>query len=546
MRVVGISLYHDSSVAVVNNNQLECFYKEERLTRIKRDSMPYKSLAATKEFLQEKHVDLVVIATATNSYSSLDRHSTLAQFLTKMFHAPVIDISDRHHLQHASLAFYNSGFDESLVVVVDRNGSFVHNEGAREAETVFLCSYPNSFTEIYKNYWALHNAGYVQLENGPHIHCTSSAGIVKVYESATSLIGQHPLENGKTMGLAAYGSAGEYPSFFDGALAHDMYFSHQNKDCSDDLNKFENRSLKEFTVDVVDQKNYKLYADYAYHVQQETQRAMLNIVENCVSRTNVKNVCITGGYGLNVVANAFLKKSLPDVNFYVEPLADDSGNSIGAAMHVCRNYTQSYEKYPLESTFFHGRPYDINIDGVTVDIDYIAEQIYQGKTVAVYNGLAEAGPRALGNRSILYNPKFKNGREKVNQIKRREWYRPFAAAVLSDYVSTYFEVADNPGKFMTESVQVRPEKKHELSSVTHVDDSCRIQVVENTDGYFYNLLCAFHKKSSIPVVLNTSFNLAGEPLVETPEDALNTFYKSNIDILWFPEVKKAIQRETIK
>lgn len=555
MRVMGINPYHDSSVAVYSNNGLECFFKEERLTGEKRASHPYNSI---QKCLQHSKgpIDYVVMASPShrpdkNIHDISDDY--LATFANNVTH-----LHNQHHLQHASLSFYDSGFEKALVVVIDRNGSNQYYEdlqinefiGMKEAETVYVASYPNNFKPIYKNYWS-HNTGIdvseinaqiIEREQKKYPECelkyNNCMSITRVYESATTLIGQNPLENGKTMGLAAYG---------DSQILNYSLFDEQDNTPKD--NKFVHKkytfSGSNVVATPIDLQNHiesdsskytNIHMNYAYQVQQETQESVLKLVKKMVDQTGIKKVCITGGYGLNVVCNGFLSKHLPDVEFFFEPIADDTGNSIGAAMFIYRDVTKDSTVSKLIDTNFHGEKYNLeSITGNDINNDQIVELLIQQKSIAVYYSLAEAGPRALGNRSILFDARNPDAKDIVNKIKNREWYRPFAAIVLEEDASKYFNLYNiKKNEFMTQSFDVISK---EIPGVVHVDNSCRIQTI-NKDHHLYNLLIKFKEKTGCSVLLNTSFNLAGMPLVETPDNARYTFDNSPLDCVWFPEVNK--------
>ncbi len=541
MFVLGISPFHDSSVCLLNNGNIQLFLKEERFTKIKRDMHPYKSLLIVKDFVEKHNINIDIICIAAPTDSTLD---SLLVFLNKFFNKPVEIYKEQHHLTHASLAFYNSGFDNSLVFVIDRNGSVINN--MREAETVFYATYPCNFQTLHKNFWRSvtgDNEDYFdqakQLKNKSYSYNIDSCmSIVKVYESATTIIGQQPLENGKTMGLASYGNKIVENLFVDNRPI-DNKFTHgyyHFPDIGSTINvKHINKIIKDVPKD-----NYQFYADYAYTVQTQTQDVVLSMVKDWVEKTKIKNVCITGGYGMNVVANAHLVKNLPDVKFYFEPLADDSGNSIGVCYHYYRNKTKDETKKPITTTFIHGIKDDSVVNAIVTDARYVAQKLHAGKIVAVFNGLSESGPRALGNRSILFNPTIQNGKDIVNSVKNREWYRPFAGVILKEKFSEYFETLGlSDAEFMCVSFQ---SKTNKLPAITHVDGSCRVQTCDQTIPHLHLLLNEFNNITQIPVLLNTSFNLAGEPLVETKEDALRTFYNSKIDILWFPETNQVLEK----
>lgn len=546
MRIIGISPMHDSSVAIIHNGQVEYFSKEERLTRKKRDMRPYLSFDNAIKYSKGK-VDYVVISSPTGDDNF---NNQLEHYIKKKIDVKVIRLCDHHHLSHASLAFYNSGFDKSLTVVIDRNGSKF--DRLRESESIFISEYPHQFQPIYKSYWlekiGLYedNLNYEKIKEitkdwpDCDIVADSTMNITKVYESATTLIGQDALENGKTMGLAAYGKDQSFKSLFVNDVPNtNLFVSRIDYNQQVILKDHLQKQIKE-----VPKTNYEFYANYAFQVQKQTQQQVLKLVKKYVEKTGIKKVCLTGGYGLNVVTNEYLIKNLPDVQFYFEPIADDTGNSIGAAMYVYRNETKDKKKYPLKHTFFnHIKENFDTLEGVNVTTKEIANYLSQSKIVAVYNGQAEAGPRALGNRSILFDPRNPNAKDIVNKVKNREWYRPFAGSVLKEDMKNYFEthhIEFSP--FMTISFQVKENKKNIIPGVIHKDNSCRIQSVDTDIPHFYNLLKEFKSITNVSVLLNTSFNMAGEALVESFSDAINTFNKTEIDILWFPELGKMIKK----
>lgn len=549
MRVLGISPFHDSSVATILNGKIEFFCKEERLSRVKRDKHPFLSLDLALE--STGTIDAVVICSPSNLDGAIP---TYFQYLNKQLKIPqIINLSDEHHLQHASLAFYNSGFKESLVIVADRNGSFI-GLNARESETVFVASYPNIFTPIYKNFWLEDTTKrpesiekivekFKNYKNKVAIHADSQQGLVKVYESATTLIGEHVLENGKTMGLSAYGEdSSSFPPLFDEfGVGLDQHFFHSN---NKDMDNACFSSLKKHMLTInMNEKNYKEFANYAFQVQKQSQEAMLKLIKSSIEATGITNVCITGGYGLNVVANAFYIENLPNVNFYFEPLADDSGNSLGGAMYAYRSITEDLSINPLKHTFFNGVSNKLpEFKGNNCSAFDMAKAIFEGKSVAIFNGLAEAGPRALGNRSILFDPRNPKAKSLVNKIKKREWYRPFAAAVLQEDASKYFYMPIESNEFMTVSFKSIPETKEIFPGIIHVDDTCRIQTVTSDSGPLYDILVEFKKLTGHGVLLNTSFNLAGEPLVETFDEAVRVLKESELDILWAPEAEKYLTK----
>lgn len=543
MRILGISPFHDGSVCVINDGKIEYFCKQERLTRIKRDSFGIE-YTKTLDFvfsLYKQNIDVAIICSPSPGHVFID---ALLMWIANNYdgNMKIIKYCDKHHLAHASLAFYNSGFDKSLCLVIDRNGARV-DDRMRESETVFTCEYPAKINPIYKSYFYKNIGEKYDVENHKSLEklkeqfkdceivADSMMNITKVYEAATTLIGQNILENGKTMGLSAYGKDKPFEKLFLEHRPNDKLFTHYEGN---------EVAFKEYVFKQSKEvpKGDTIYSNLAYQVQKQTQEEVLHLVKKYVEKTNIKNVCLSGGYALNVVTNEYLIKNLPDVNFYFEPLADDSGNSLGASLHYYYEQTGDKQINKLEDTFFNHLTDGEQPDGVNVTVEEIAKHLSEQKIVAVKNGYAETGPRALGNRSILFDARNKDAKDIVNKVKKREWYRPFACSVLKEDAKKYFNMYHlDESKFMTISF---PVLNKDIPGVTHIDNSCRIQTVDEDIPHLYNLLKEFKKITNVPVLLNTSFNLAGEPLVETTKDALKTFNETDIDILWFPDLGKAI------
>jgi carbamoyltransferase len=530
-------------VAIVNNGQVELYVKEERLSGIKRDHVPYQALY---EILKRNTtpIDYICTLVPTGMMSGLNI------LPKKILRCPIVNYYHQHHLSHASLAFYNSGFDQALVVVMDRLGSSFSDD-LNESETVFLASYPCNFRVLQKNLWkgktnfTIPSQANVQEDtNHVVINNDNTMSITKVYETATTLIGQHCLENGKTMGLAGYGRNQEFVNFFDNHLPRDNLFVEGNFVRGSDTKSCLFKGHEQLLIMQVDKNNYQFYADYAYQVQKQTQEQVLQLIQRWIDKTGVKKVCISGGYGLNVVTNGYLIDQLPQIEFYFEPMADDSGISIGSAMHLYREKSKDQTVKPLQHLFFQGLPQEITSLGDNCSEEDIANFLIEQKIVAVFTGMSEAGPRALGHRSILFDARNPEAKRIVNLVKNREWYRPFAGVVLEKDFDKYFH---NKGlqnsKLMTISFDTKLPQL--IPGITHVDNSCRVQTVNEDIPHLHKLLTAFKHNTGCSVLLNTSFNLAGQPLIETQQQAIHTFYQSKIDILWFPEINKYLKKTNI-
>jgi carbamoyltransferase len=551
MKILGISTAHDASVAVIKNNKILYFCKQERLSKIKRDYLHINKLESLNEAIKiHKDIDVVVLSSPVPGNQVVDFLEAYLKNKVKKS-CKFFKMCDEHHKTHASLAFYNSGFKKSLVFVIDRHGSKIKN--LTESESVFICDYPNSFTPIYKSYYLSNIGENYDIENLEQIRqlkikyknckivADSTMNITKVYETATTLIGQNILENGKTMGLSSYGKDEPFEKLFIKNRPNtNLFFHYLGKEAG--IKKYIYNQNKNFL------KEDKLYSNYAFQVQKQTQEEILTLIKKYVNKTKIDKVCLTGGYALNVLTNQFLIKNLPKIKFYFEPLADDSGNSIGAAYYYYRHFSKNKKIFPLDNVFFNHKKEIFkkeknNFNFIKITTKQIAKFLQEQKIVAVYNKLAEAGPRSLGNRSILFDPRNINAKDIINKIKKREWYRPFACSILEKSAKNYFYMYNlKKSPFMTISFDVKSNKKKNILGVVHVNNTCRIQTVNKKINHLYKLLLEFEKLTKVPALLNTSFNIAGKPLVETIEDAINTFKKTNIDVLWLPEYNLCLKK----
>ena len=544
MRILAFNIAHDSSVCAINNGNIEFFCKEERLSRIKRDKHPFKSLDLYRSLNLGK-VDHVLYSVPSNIEPDIE--ITYRHYVKKHFDVEMENFSSLlHHSCHASLAYYNSGFKKALVFVVDRNGSIFFVNGspvARESESVFMCNEYEELTPIHKSFWLYNGVenqkNVIQHElqkyyQGCEIYANSHFSIVKVYEAATTLIGQHVLENGKTMGLSSYGNKIEEPLFHN-----DIPLDYQFVDAELEAVYF--NGLESKVTNNLTEENYQFYADKAKQVQTQTQEVALNLIRKYVDLTGITNVCIVGGYGLNVVANNYYIKNLPHINFYFEPVADDTGVPIGAAMLKYRMLTLKSIQ-PIKDNFYHYYDTKEKLEiGKKSSIDEVCEMLIDQKSVAIFQGAPEAGPRALGHRSILFDARNKNGKDIVNQIKKREWYRPFAGVILESEFEKYFETLGiKSSPYMTINFDGRVGTKEFVPAIMHVDNSCRIQTV--SEGFIFDLLTRFYEKTGCPMLLNTSFNLAGEALVQTKQDALQTLNQSELNAVYFVDDNKLVKK----
>ena len=585
--ILGISRGHNAGVCLLKDGNIVFAIEEERLSRHKYDGGPYAAMMKVKEYTDK--LDYIVIShtqslqetcgkvdyTGDNIYTGLARKMGLISRKEDLQNHPqVIDMSNQHHKIHAAAAFYRSGFDSAAAVIVDGAGTsfdaVFRNEPLKlwEVESIFKFSYNDPAKTIYKHYGCRSpiTAYFNTQENSESIgeegtHTTlisGHAGIVKVYEAVTEYCGFQGIEAGKTMGLFPYGNPNEnipklftnntkfpisdrnviVPTYPNGAIVDEHLYSELSLD---------------FTVNDVTQLQNR--RDLAYAVQTETQDQVLNLIITAAKMTGESNVVVSGGYGLNCVANYHYLTKLNEegINLYVEPISNDGGTAIGAALLFYYATTGSTKKQP--SSIYLGPKYDYteqqindlveeygaSITDIT-DSDVVS-LIRQKNIVSMFQGRSENGPRALGNRSILFDPTFEDGKDFVNTVKRREYFRPFAGTILEEDVHDWFDLRGmEKTPHMMYAVNCQPGIEEKIPSIIHVDGTCRIQTVtEEQNQHYYNLIKAFYAKTEVPILFNTSFNLGGDPLVETLEDAIDTLAKSEIEYLYLPEMGKLIK-----
>jgi carbamoyltransferase len=512
--IIGVNRHHNASTCLLKNGEIVFHIEEERFTKYKKDGNPYFSLRKVFEYTDK--IDYLAI-TGFCPMPKVDYNGSDMNFINLLVLKELkknndnfvcIDLSYFHHQMHAANAFYASGFESSICVVVDGAGSYV-NENIQEIESIYYLEYPAKATLLYKKT----NENNI-LSNGT------------MFEGISRYLGFDSFDAGKTMGLSSYGKFNEkVPQKIDSSM-------------------FVNQ---EFNIECLN-KDFQTMADLAYALQKTTQNNVLELIKKALSLKDCKNLCISGGYGLNCVANYYYLDHLPtDINIYIDPIASDAGTSIGAAKTIWHEISNDSTIRKQESIYLGPKPsYDFKLaDNESIkDISYkeIIDLITNQNIVALYQGNAESGPRALGNRTLLFDPRVKNGKDIVNSIKRREEFRPFAGAILEEYAHDWFDFKGQKNSpFMMYAVNVKKEKELLIPSIIHIDGTCRIQTITQKQNiHFYNLIKEFYNITNVPILFNTSFNLAGDPLVETIEDALITLRKSNIKYLYLPELGKLI------
>jgi len=552
MIVLGFSVGHDKGAAIIRDGKVVVAITQERLTRVKNDgayqggALPLESLVYC---LSEANVtiddlDLIV-------YSTTEIHDDVYDQLNKVFRVPqkkLIHIP--HHLAHAYSSYFSSGIedvlDESAVIVADASGSIL-NHVNRTKEW-----YPEKYEEILKegidvcegiSIYHFSTKGHQEvykkwIKYPPELNtgeCTSvgtmysDGSIQLIYEPKT---GTWPA--GKLMGLASYADQ----NIVDEAPLYATWTDESETDICIPNNRIYPK--------VTWESDFFSKACVAGIYQREQERISLMLAQLAKKLTNTNKVCTAGGSFLNCNSNEqIIKSGLFEKSFFIPP-ADDSGIPLGCAWYA---YTQvgDVEKVDMIKPYL-GRSYndeDIESalskhDNLVVDryeniedlISVVTEKLVNNRVIGWFQGGAELGPRALGNRSILASPKPKWMKDHINHdIKGREWYRPFAPAVMYDHQSEIFDL-DVYSPHMLVTSMVKEEWREKIPAVTHVDGSARYQsVTEENNQMFYKLIESFYNQTDVPVLLNTSFNGPHEPMVESPTDAINCFLNRNLDFL---------------
>lgn len=586
--ILGISRGHNAGVCLLKDGEIVFSLEEERLSRHKYDGGPYAGILKVKEYTNK--VDYIVVShtqplketagtvdfTGDNVYTGLARKIGLIDRKADLYNHPqVIDLSHQHHKIHAACAFYRSGFDDAAAVIVDGAGSCMVAESRGqpiyfwEVETILECSYPANFKTVYKHYgnkegipFSKQNidAQYLNEEGTFEAIFSDRAGITKTYEAATEFCGFSGIEAGKTMGLFPYGKENNnIPKLFSDVNGTSEYTLSDRNFITPTYpgSAFINAGMIQELQDIGEEDDItKLQnrRDLAYAVQTQTQEQVLNLIIRASEKTGKKNIVLSGGYGLNCVANYHYLTKLKElgINLYVEPISNDGGTAIGVALLFYHSAEQSmmkrksdvylgpiYKYTPEElSEIIYNNEAEIK-DATDADI---VELLVNKNIVAIFQGRSENGPRALGNRSILFDPTFRDGKDFVNNVKHREYFRPFAGSILQEDVHEWFDLRGmESSPHMMYAVNCKPGVEEKIPSIIHVDHTCRIQTVTKEDNPLYHrLISEFKNRTGVPIVFNTSFNLGGDPLVETLDDAIDTLSKSEIEYLYLPEYNKLI------
>jgi carbamoyltransferase len=545
MRVLGFSVGHDKGAVIIENGKVVVGITQERLTRIKHDGayqgglIPFESINYCLNALSITHRDIDYYV-----YSTTEIEDTVgSQFFSKYYDLKVEILNFiPHHLAHAYSAFFSSGLEDAAVIVADASGSIVTFKNKTHiwydpkeynldtdsdwAEGISIYHFnKNEHKELYKK-WIKYPVP-INTDEGVSLGTMYSTGSLQlIYEPNTQT-----WPAGKLMGLASYANediVNEAP-FFVEEKEDDIYISNNN-----------------IYPKVSWKSDFYSRACVAGIYQREQERASLMLANMTKKFTDSKNICVVGGSFLNCNSNEKILNSGLFENCYFLPPSDDSGIPLGCAWFAYQKLTDIEETEMLSPYF--GREYSkgevfaaLNEHPTLVYTEYenfddlvenVSFSLSQNRVIGWFQGGSEIGPRALGNRSIIASPINSWMTGHINSdIKRREWYRPFAPAVLFEHQGDVFE-SSVYSPYMLVTTTVKEEWRNKVPAITHIDNSSRHQsvTVENNPR-FYSLISKFNEKTGVPVLLNTSFNGPHEPIVETPMDAIGTFLSCNLDIL---------------
>ena len=582
--ILGISaFYHDSAAAIVLNGKIIAAAQEERFTRIKHDSnFPHNAVEFVLKFSNLKLSDVDHIVFYEKPFLKFERlletyvafaPRGFAQFVKampiwlrdKLFQKKMLlnllkehddnfkdenkMLFSEHHLSHAASAFYPSPFNEAVVLTADGVGEW--------ATTTVAVGKGN------------------KLNMKKEIHFPHSLGLL--YSAFTYYTG-FKVNSGeyKLMGLAPYGEPKYYNQIKDnlidikndGSFRLNQDFFNYATGLTMTNNKFHDLFGKKPRNSKQD-KITQFHMDIAASIQKVTEDIMLSLAISLRQEFNIPNLCLAGGVALNCVANGKILKEKIFDNIWIQPAAGDAGGSLGAALafwHIEQNKERKISNTDDMQGSYLGPQYSqqevekkLNDLGAKFEIlneenliNRVTEDLSKGNVIGWFQGRMEFGPRALGARSIIGDPRSPSMQKNLNlKIKYRESFRPFAPSVMREDLSDWFEmdcdspymlfvsdVATNKRRTMTKDekalfgINKLNVKRSEIPAVTHVDYSARIQTVhKETNPRYYKLLSEFKKKTECPVLVNTSFNVRGEPIVNTPEDAFNCFMGTELDTL---------------
>ena len=549
--VCGLSpdIGHDKAIALLTDDDL-VHWELERFNRMK----------ATRE----NHIEFFIeMADQGDLPESIDYFASVYQYFNNIgenglfgrlkSHYPTADniVYISHHLAHVAHAHFSSAFDETLVISMDGTGhrnlfeieffTIVHGKGNNLKE-LYRSPPKSRSSHLDPSPWnpkpRLDKEEYILDED------IGVVSLGRMYQLMTKWMGFSKFQEGSVMAMAAFGT----PKYADKVRRLFKPSSNDIYDSGDtELTKFVRQITKHRGKERLNIEKDPFLFDVAASLQQVFEESLKNLVEKAISyNKNCKNLCFTGGAALNCLAMKKIVEWFPEYNIYIPPVPYDAGLSIGAAQYFKHVILDQPKNNKTLSPYLGNEYQKDDVLGAaeewvknkklkysSVDEAQVTDLLSEGNTVAVYGGRSESGRRALGNRSILADPRNPDMKAKINNsIKHRQWFRPFAPSILREEVKNWFK-EDRDSPYMGLILEFKEDKGQEVPAVNHLDNTARLQTVtKESNEWYYNFLKKWYNKSGVPILLNTSFN-DREPICETPEHALRCFAKTDLDYLYF-------------
>jgi carbamoyltransferase len=543
--ILGINCFsHDTSAALLIDGRLVAYGEEERFNRdVHTKRFPHQAIASCLRlgaidindveavaFAHRPAVDFRRGAADAVRRAAPKRFAAQALIDTRLaakeevfrrtwgYRGPILNVG--HHLAHACSTFFSSPFEEAAVLTVDRGGDF-------------LCTTTNVGRDT-------------RVDVRREMRNPNSLG--EIYTAITQWLGFYPNDEGKVMGLAPYGSAKYVEEFEEfvtlqpggGYSVNLEWFGYQREG-----RPVSSRFLERYGPPRVPESELTdREKDVAFAVQALIETCALHVATALRRSSGSPNIALSGGLALNSVMNSRILQEAGFDDIFIQPAAGDAGNALGAALWVWHEHLGRPREWQMTHPF-HGeswteRDYEEALRRAGLPFERVADpagaaaaRLADGNVVGWFQGRSEAGPRALGARSILADPRRADMRDIVNaRVKRREWFRPFAPSVLHERGPEFFE-GYWPSPFMLLVLPVKDDKQSVIPACAHVDGTGRLQSVSHdTNPTFYEVIERFDRLTGVPVVLNTSFNLRGEPMVHRPGEAVADFQRSDMDSLF--------------
>lgn len=565
MLILGLNMFHaDASAAIVVDGEVKFAIAEERLNRHKHfGGFPSLAVKACLDAVGAKIADIEHVAVGQDTNANLahkvqyalanpakilnfirmrQRKEAMRDVRSLLAKALDVDVAHlrfqehhlEHHIAHIASAYYCSPWEKAAGLSYDGSGDFVSTMMARcdgnEIEVLDRVYLPHSLGSVYTMICEF--IGYTQYGDegkvmglapyGKDTYCEQIEKIVTPWGSCFHLDLSYFKPLGSNQGMQVLP---------DGTVKLARHFSDRMKRLFGDP-RGPHTEITQRDMDL------------AFALQHRFEQIFFHLANELHRRVPLDNLALAGGCALNSVANGKLFDNTEFRRTYIQPAAGDEGLAIGAALHTYHSVLKQPRRHQLKDSYLGPEFSESRIKSAlqaaelesqrmerAAFLDAAAEHIAAGNVVGWFQGRMEWGPRALGNRSIVAHPGLPNMKDVLNaRIKHREWFRPFAPSIMAEYQHEYFE-HDHPSPFMLHVYKIRPEKRQVLCAVNHVDDTGRLQTVTREENpLYYDLISAFHRKTGIPVVLNTSFN-ENEPIVCTPEEAIDCFQRTRMDVL---------------